>query len=89
MQERERRLQVKEIATHLGFNRDMLYQRIERKQMTKNDILYSTDKPTCFIPATVEFDGDGHGSLPGEVGVSVTSVNYSLADLTWRAEAPS
>ena len=62
---------------------------------TRNEILYSLNKPDDFILAIVEFlDDDGHNvhytrrPFQREPDFNVVSVNYSLADLLARAEAP-
>jgi hypothetical protein len=64
--------------------------------VTRNEILYSLNKPDDFILAIVEFDGDKPPRLryirrpfQKEVEFSVTSVNYNMADLMARAEEPS
>jgi len=63
--------------------------------VTKNGILYSLNKPEDFILAIVEFMGDGthrvHYVRPPfrrEPDFGVTSVNYDLAELLAKAEAP-
>ncbi|MHB9150041.1 MAG: helicase-related protein [Thermoleophilia bacterium] len=63
--------------------------------VTKNEILYSLNKPDDFILAIVEFKEDGshrayHIRRPfhREPDFGVTSVNYDLAELLARAEAP-
>ncbi|MHB1343976.1 MAG: helicase-related protein [Thermoleophilia bacterium] len=63
--------------------------------VTKNEILYSLNKPDDFILAIVEFREDGthrayHVRRPfhREPDFGVTSVNYDLAELLARAEAP-
>ena len=62
--------------------------------VTKNEILYSLNKPDDFILAVVEFDGDTHRihyvrrPFQREPDFGVTSVNYSFADLLARGEAP-
>jgi superfamily II DNA or RNA helicase len=63
--------------------------------VTKNEILYSLNKPDDYILAIVEFHDDGshrayHVRRPfrREPDFGVTSVNYSLAELLARAEAP-
>ncbi len=63
--------------------------------VTKNEILYSLNKPEEFILAIVEFLG---GNAPRvhyvrrpfhrEPDFGVTSVNYDFADLLLRAEVP-
>jgi hypothetical protein len=63
--------------------------------VTKNEILYSLNKPEDFILAIVEFlDGDSHRlhyvrrPFQREPDFGVTSVNYSFAELLARAGAP-
>jgi len=62
--------------------------------VTKNEILYSLNKPDDFILAIVEFDGDSHRvhyvrrPFQREPDFGVTSVNYAFADLLARAEVP-
>ncbi|GMV60073.1 MAG: hypothetical protein AMXMBFR72_31660 [Betaproteobacteria bacterium] len=62
--------------------------------VSKNEILYSLNKPDDFILAIVEFDGDAHRvhyvrrPFQREPDFGVTSVNYDLAELIARAEAP-
>jgi REP element-mobilizing transposase RayT len=62
--------------------------------VTKNEILYSLNKPDDFILAIVEFDGDAHRShyvrrpFQREPDFGVTSVNYNFAELLQRAEVP-
>jgi SNF2 family DNA or RNA helicase len=63
--------------------------------VTKNEILYSLNKPEDFILAIVEFlNGDEHRvhyvrrPFQREPDFGVTSVNYDLAELLERAEAP-
>lgn len=63
--------------------------------VTKNEILYSLNKPEDFILAIVEFrDGDGHRvhyvrrPFQREPDFGVTSVNYDFAELLARAENP-
>lgn len=63
--------------------------------VTKNEILYSLNKPDDFILAIVEFkDGDSYKvhylrqPFTREPDFGVTSVNYDFADLLARAEAP-
>ena len=63
--------------------------------VTKNEILYSLNKPEDFILAIVEFlDGDEHRvhyvrrPFQREPDFGVTSVNYDLAELLERAERP-
>jgi len=64
--------------------------------VTRNEILYSLNKPEDFILAIVEFlDGDSHRvhyirqPFQREPDFGVTSVNYDFAELLLRAEAPS
>ena len=64
--------------------------------VTKNEILYSLNKPDDFILALVEFQGgDNHRVLylrrpfRREPDFGVTSVNYDFAELIARAEEPS
>ncbi|MBI4527691.1 MAG: DUF3883 domain-containing protein [Deltaproteobacteria bacterium] len=63
--------------------------------VTKNEILYSFNKPDDFILGIVEFMGDGSHRVhylrrpfQREPDFGVTSVNYSFAELLARAEAP-
>ncbi|MCY4442681.1 MAG: helicase-related protein [Deltaproteobacteria bacterium] len=66
--------------------------------VTKNEILYSLNKPDDFILAIVEFDGDLQAGdhqvhyvrapFQREPDFGVTSVNYDFAELLARAEAP-
>ena len=63
--------------------------------VTKNEILYSLNKPDDFILAIVEFlDDDAHRvhylrrPFQREPDFGVTSVNYSLCDLIEKAETP-
>ena len=61
--------------------------------VTKNEILYSLNKPDDFILGIVEFDGETHRvhyvrrPFQREPDFGVTSVNYHLAELLARAEA--
>ena len=64
--------------------------------VTRNEILYSLNKPEDFILGIVEFqDGDRHQvhyvrePFQREPDFGVTSVNYDFAELLARAEAPS
>jgi SNF2 family DNA or RNA helicase len=63
--------------------------------VTRNEILYSLNKPEDFILAIVELDGDNHHAhyirtpFQREPDFGVTSVNYSMAELIVRAEVPS
>jgi superfamily II DNA or RNA helicase len=63
--------------------------------VTKNEILYSLNKPDDFILAVVEFlDADTHRlhylrrPFHREPDFGVTSVNYDFAELLARGEAP-
>jgi SNF2 family DNA or RNA helicase len=63
--------------------------------VTRNEILYSLNKPDDFILAIVEFHADGSHQVhyiwqpfDREPGFDVTSVNYDFAKLLERAEAP-
>jgi hypothetical protein len=62
--------------------------------VTKNEILYSLNKPDDFILAIVEFDGDAHRvhyvrqPFQREPDFGVTSVNYNFPELLQRAEVP-
>lgn len=62
--------------------------------VTRNEILYSLNKPDGFILAIVEFAGDGHKvhyvrkPFQREPDFGVTSVNYDFAELLARAESP-
>ena len=62
--------------------------------VTKNEILYSLNKPDDFILAIVEFDGETHRvhyvrrPFQREPDFGVTSVNYDFTDLLARAEGP-
>jgi superfamily II DNA or RNA helicase len=63
--------------------------------VTKNEILYSLNKPEDFILAIVEFlEGDAHRvhyvrrPFVREPDFGVTSVNYDFAELLARAEHP-
>jgi hypothetical protein len=64
--------------------------------VTKNEILYSLNKPDDFILAIVEFhDEENHAvhylrrPFQREPDFGVTSVNYSFGELLKRAEEPS
>ena len=63
--------------------------------VTRNEILYSLNKPEDFILAIVEFAGDEHRvhyvrePFKREPDFGVTSVNYSFAELLARTERPS
>ncbi|MFZ1058238.1 MAG: DUF3883 domain-containing protein, partial [Candidatus Rokuibacteriota bacterium] len=63
--------------------------------VTKNEILYSLNKPEDFILAIVEFLDDDSQRIhyvrrpfQREPDFGVTSVNYDFAELLQRAEAP-
>ena len=63
--------------------------------VTRNEILYSYNKPDDFILAIVEFRSDGsHGfrylcrPFQREPDFGVTSVNYDFAELPSPAGAP-
>src|SRR6266568_1104565 len=63
--------------------------------VTRNEILYSLNKPDDFILAIVGFDGDQHQvhyirqPFRREPDFGVTSVNYNLAELVARGALPS
>ena len=64
--------------------------------VTKNEILYSLNKPDDFILAIVEFmDSTNHqvhyirSPFQREPDFGVTSVNYAFSDLLQRAGTPS
>ncbi len=64
--------------------------------VTRNEVLYSLNKPDAYILAIVEFlEGDAHRvhylrrPFQREPDFGVTSVNYSFAELLARAEEPS
>lgn len=63
--------------------------------VTKNEILYSLNKPDDFILAIVEFEGGSHRThyvrrpFQREPDFGVTSVNYDMADLIARGEQPA
>ena len=64
--------------------------------VTKNEILYSLNKPDDFILAMVEFlDADRHcvhylrRPFQREPDFGVTSINYAFAELLARSEAPA
>jgi len=64
--------------------------------LTRNEILYSLNKPEDFILAIVEFlDGDTHRvhyirePFQREPDFGVTSINYEFAELLARAEEPA
>ena len=63
--------------------------------VTRNEILYSLNKPEAFILAIVEYhDEDSHTvhyirqPFRAEPDYGATSVNYSLAELLSRASKP-
>ena len=63
--------------------------------VTRNEILYSLNKPDDFILAIVEFHEDGthrvhyvRRPFQREPDFGVTSVNYDFSELLARAEAP-
>lgn len=63
--------------------------------VTRNEILYSLNKPDDFILAIVEFDGPDHRvhyvrqPFQREPDFGVTSVNYDFAELIAKAGRPS
>jgi hypothetical protein len=64
--------------------------------VTKNEILYSLNKPDDFILGIVEFGNDGahrvhyvRQPFQREPDFGVTSVNYNFVDLLARAQDPS
>jgi Domain of unknown function (DUF3883) len=63
--------------------------------VTRNEILYSLNKPEDFILAIVEFMQDEHRvhyvrePFKREPDFGVTSVNYSFSELLARTEKPS
>ena len=64
--------------------------------VTRNEILYSLNKPEDFILGIVEFRDDGghrvhyvRKPFRREPDVGVTSVNYDFAELLARPESPS
>lgn len=63
--------------------------------VTRNEILYSLNKPDDFILAIVEFDGDSHRvhyirqPFRREPDFGVTSVNYGFAELLAKATPPA
>ena len=70
--------------------------RAETLTVTKNEILYSLNKPEDFILAMVEFLTDGQHRVRylrkpfcNEPDFGVTSVNYNFAQLLERSEAPN
>ena len=62
--------------------------------VTRNEILYSLNKPDDFILAIVEFDGNDHHvyyikqPFQHEPDFGVTSVNYSFSELLKKAGSP-
>jgi superfamily II DNA or RNA helicase len=62
--------------------------------LTRNEILYSLNKPEEFILAIVEMDGESHrvhyirNPFHREPDFGVTSVNYSISELLARATEP-
>jgi superfamily II DNA or RNA helicase len=62
--------------------------------VTRNEILYSLNKPEDYILAIVAFDGEAHKvhyirrPFGAEPDFGVTSVNYNLDELLKRAEEP-
>ena len=63
--------------------------------VTKNEIMYSLNKPEDFILAMVEFlDGESHRvhylrqPFRREPDFGVTSVNYDFSELLKRADPP-
>jgi len=70
--------------------------RAERINVTRNEILYSLNKPEDYILAIVEFlDDGGHRvhyvrrPFKSEPDFGATDVNYDFAELIARAEVPS
>jgi hypothetical protein len=63
--------------------------------VTKNEILYSLNKPDDYILGIVEFDGIAHRvhylrrPFLREPDFGVTSVNYDFGELIARAAAPA
>ena len=64
--------------------------------VTRNEILYSLNKPDDYILAIVEFMGDDNHRVhyvpqpfQREPDFGATSVNYDFAELLARAEEPS
>jgi superfamily II DNA or RNA helicase len=63
--------------------------------VTKNEILYSLNKPDDFVLAIVEFDDERHAvhyvrrPFAREPDFGVTSVNYDFAELVERGQRPS
>ena len=67
----------------------------QQQGVTKNEILYSLNKPDDYILAIVEFVPDGSHRVhylrrpfQREPDFGVTSVNYTFADLLARARPP-
>ena len=62
--------------------------------VTRNEVLYSLNKPDDFILGIVEFDGDDHRvhyvrrPFQKEPDFGVTSINYDFAELLSRANPP-
>jgi hypothetical protein len=70
-------------------------ERADTIAVTRNEVLYSLNKPDDFILAIVEFAGNGSHQVHylrcpfrREPDFGVTSVNYDLVELLARAEAP-
>ena len=68
----------------------------ETLKVTRNEILYSLNKPDDFILAIVEFKGDDSHRVHyirqpfgREPDFGVTSVNYELAALLAQSEQPA
>jgi len=63
--------------------------------VTRNEILYSLNKPEDFILAIVAFAGEDHRvhyirePFRREPDFGVTSVNYNFTELLARREQPS
>jgi hypothetical protein len=64
--------------------------------VTRNEILYSLNKPEDFILAIVQFTGEGTHQIHylrqpfmREPDFGVTSVNYDFSELIARSNAPS
>jgi hypothetical protein len=71
-------------------------ERADTTTVTKNEILYSLNKPDDFILAIVEWSkGDTHRvhyarrPFRRKPDFGMTSVNHDFAELLARAEAPS
>ncbi len=62
--------------------------------VTRNEILYSLNKPDDFILDIVQFEGAGHSvhyvnhPFQKEPDFGVTSVNYNFAEILERSTAP-